>query len=309
MTRTWIAIGIALATGCGGVPPAPIATHVPVAPPAHEIRGAEHVTFTSRDADLTHGAPTVIDAWMFRPPAGPAGNRKPAIVALHGCAGLFASNGDLAPRDRDWAERLAAQGYVVLLPDSFGPRGQREICSQSQRLIRPAYERARDAYGALEFLDARSDVDPERVAIFGWSNGAITTLAVIAAHSRARPHELAHDFRVAIAFYPDCRSSLARSDWAPPLPPLHLLSGANDDWTPAAPCSELVDRVRALGAAADIVVYPDAFHDFDDPVMRVHTKHDVATTASHTATIGANPAARADAIDRVTRILHDALVP
>jgi dienelactone hydrolase len=305
MSRSFI-IAIALATGCGGASPAPIATPAQPQSQAHEIRGAQHVTFSSRDADLTHGAPTLIDGWVFRPPG--TGSR-PAIVALHGCAGLFASNGDLAPRDRDWAERLAAQGYVVLLPDSFGPRGQREICSQSQRLIRPAYERARDAYGALEFLDAQPDVDPARVAIFGWSNGAITTLAAIAAHSRARPHDLAHDFRVAIAFYPDCRSSLARSDWAPPLAPLHVLIGANDDWTPAAPCGELVDRVRALGASADIVVYPDAFHDFDDPVMRVHTKHDVATTASHTATIGANPAARADAIDRVTRILRDALAP
>jgi dienelactone hydrolase len=298
MTRTWIVI--ACVAGCGGAAPSAATPGTPV----HEIRGAEHVTFSSRDADLTHGSPTVIDGWVFRPPGN---HRKPAIIALHGCAGLFASTGELAARDRDWAERLSAQGYVVLLPDSFGPRGKREICSQSQRLIRPAYERARDVYGALEFLDAQPDVDPARVAIFGWSNGAITTLAAIAAHSRARPHELAHDFRVAIAFYPDCRSSLARGDWAPPIAPLHVLIGANDDWTPAAPCSELVDRVRALGASADIVVYPDAFHDFDDPVMRVHTKHDVATTASHTVTIGGNPVARADAIDRVTKILHDAL--
>jgi len=62
------------------------------------VRGAEHVVFPSRDADLTRGAPTSIDGWLFRPTgAGP----RPAIVLLHGCAGLFAKRGDLTSRHRD----------------------------------------------------------------------------------------------------------------------------------------------------------------------------------------------------------------
>jgi hypothetical protein len=38
-------------------------------------------------------------------------------------------------------------------------------------------------------------------------------------------------------------------------------------------------------------------------------RHNVATTASGTATIGSNPAARADAIQRVTDLLYAALLP
>ena len=196
----------------------------------------------------------------------------------------------------------------MLFPDSFGPRGTDEICSKSQREIRPAYERARDVYGAFEFLLTRGDVDPARIGILGWSNGGITTLAAISAHTSARP-QLAHDFRVAVAMYPGCRDALARKDWLPPIAPLHILIGEVDDWTPAAPCQDLVERAVAAGGAADIVVYPGAYHDFDDPNMRVHTKHDVATTDSHTATVGTNPAARADSIDRVTKIFHDAFAP
>ena len=143
--------------------------------------------------------------------------------------------------------------------------------------------------------------------MLGWSNGGSTVLHAIASKSRARPEPLAHDFRIAIAFYPGCDRVLARHGWMPPTLPVHIFIGAVDDWTPAATCVELVDRVRAAGGAADIVVYPDAFHDFDDPVMPVHMRKNGATTATGTATIGMNPSARADSIERVTRLLRAAL--
>ena len=81
--------------------------------------------------------------------------------------------------------------------------------------------------------------------------------------------------------------------------PLHVLIGESDNWTPAGPCVELIHRVSAAGAPADIVVYPDAYHDFDDPDLPLQTR-DHIWTPSGTATIGTNPAARADAIVRVT---------
>jgi dienelactone hydrolase len=295
------------ATGPGAVAPqtatAPVAANGPVSPPVnpHAIRGAEHVAFASLDADLTHGAPTTLDAWIMRPATpGP----HPAMLLLHGCAGLFAASGELTARHRDWAERLVAEGYVVLLPDSFSGRGLSEICSRSPQPVRPGYERTRDAYAALAFLEHQPDVDPARVGVLGWSNGGSTVLDALAPHIRARPPGLAHDFKLAIAFYPGCERVLARGDWLPPVAPVHVLIGASDDWTVPGPCVDLIARARAAGADADIVVYPDAFHDFDDPQMHVHVRGNVATTANHTATIGMNPAARADAIARVTGLLR-----
>ncbi len=47
----------------------------------------------------------------------PAGNGPfPAIVMLHGCAGIEATH-------NTWASRLKSWGYVTLIVDSFGPRG------------------------------------------------------------------------------------------------------------------------------------------------------------------------------------------
>jgi dienelactone hydrolase len=295
-------VGILLVTGCAGAPRKVAA----VPPPAAEIPGAVLVHFPSNDADLTHGAPTTLDGWLFRP-EGPG--PFPAVVALHGCAGLYAK-GQLSARDRDWSERLVKEGYVVLLPDSFSARGVDEICSRKERTVRPTYERNRDAYGALLYLQGQPFVRGNDVGLIGWSNGGITVLATIAAKTHARPRDLAHDFRVAVAFYPSCRTALDRSsDWIPPVAPVHILMGAADDWTPAPPCQDLGEKAKAAGSPIDVVIYPGAYHDFDHPNMPVHSRDDVATTASGHATLGTDPAARADAIARVSKVFHDTLRP
>jgi len=257
-----------------------------------------------RDAALTGGAPTQLDGWLLRP-EGPG--PFPAVLALHGCAGLYGSNGELTPRHRDWAERWVSQGYAVLFADSFTPRGADEICSRDQRSIRTGYERNRDVYGALEYLESLPFIRADRIALVGWSNGAMTVLAAVAAQTQARPAALPYLPAVAIAFYPGCKPSLERREWMPPAVPLHILIGERDDWTPASECIELAAQARSAGAPFDLIVYPGAFHDFDDPAMKLHVRHHVSTTASGTATIGTDPAARADSLDRVAAILRKAL--
>src|SRR5688572_18567464 len=108
----------------------------------------ERVQFASVDGALNGGAPTQLDGYLYRPSgAGPF----PAVVAMHGCGGLFAprDRNKLAARNIDWGTRLSAQGYAVLFPDSFNPRGIPEVCKQDQTLVRPGVHRVADAYGAL----------------------------------------------------------------------------------------------------------------------------------------------------------------
>jgi dienelactone hydrolase len=87
--------------------------------------------------------------------------------------------------------------------------------------------------------------------------------------------------------------------------PLLVLIGADDDWTPAAPCADLAAKAKAQGEKVDIVVYPQAYHDFDHPDLPAHTVDGLAFTAngSSSAHTGTNPAARADAIKRVADFL------
>src|SRR4051812_13609104 len=61
-----------------------------------------------------------LKALLFRPDGqGPF----PAVVALHNCTGLSNAAGVLGARYRDWGERLAKSGFVVLMPDSNASRG------------------------------------------------------------------------------------------------------------------------------------------------------------------------------------------
>jgi dienelactone hydrolase len=264
--------------------------------PAPSVTGAERVQFPSRD-----GTPLL--GWLLRPPGpGPF----PAVVALHGCGGLYARRGDLNGRHRDWAERWVQSGYAVLLPDSFSPRGLEEICTLRDRPVRPGRERAADAYGALGYLQALPFVRADRVALVGWSNGGSTVLATVGAAQPARPPGPALDFRTAVAFYPGCGTALRDAGWLPPAAPLHVLAGAADDWTPAAQCRALAARAAGAGAPFELVVYDGAYHDFDAPSLPLRVRRDVATP-SGTATVGTNEAARAAAIERVGAILRRAL--
>ncbi len=246
--------------------------------------------------DLEATGLTALSGLLWQP-AQPGPHR--AIVMMHGCAGLYARGEKLSARHRDWAERFATAGFVVLHVDSFGPRGQRSICSDRSRSILPGRERARDAYAALRFLQARADIRSDAIALLGWSNGGSSVLAAIAQRSTARPPGLVHDFAAAVAFYPGCRALAdGRLGWSTAIP-LLVLSGALDDWTPPRHCERLVAQAAGAGAAIELKIYEGAFHDFDAPDMALHVRRNVATTASGTATLGTDEAARGDAIQRV----------
>lgn len=78
-----------------------------------------------------------------------------------------------------------------------------------------------------------------------------------------------------------------------------MLVGEKDDWTPAGPCVDLAERAKHVGEPVDLVTYPGAFHYFDAPDVPLRVRRNIASTKSGTATIGTDPAARTDAIQRV----------
>ena len=120
------------------------------------------LSIPAHPAEQAANGPAVLDAMLWQPASrGP----HPAIILLHGCAGMRNRAGQPFPRDTDWAQRLSRLGYLVLQVDSLTPRGESSLCGQgNDRRIRVSVERARDAYAALLFLQARSDVKPDRIA-------------------------------------------------------------------------------------------------------------------------------------------------
>jgi dienelactone hydrolase len=278
---------------------------------AGAARAAETVTFESLDADLTGGKPTTIEAAVFKPRGhGPFA----AVVLLHGCGGLYRwqgrRKGQMVQRNAEWAERLAKAGYVVLLPDSFTSRGVHESCTVKDRPVDSSRERPRDAYAALLWLQRQHDVKADRVALMGWSNGGGTVLHTVAADSPGRPAALPKgDFRAAVAFYPGCsdpHTSTSARRWRTAVS-LMILQGEADDWTPEPPCRELVAAAAARGEPIEYHAYPGAYHDFDAPNAKVHTRSGLARAPGGIAHVGTNPAARDDAFKRVPVFLHERL--
>ena len=243
------------------------------------------------------GADVELAGRLYRPAGdGPF----PAVILMHGCSGLWRKDGkEPTGHYIAWAEHWRGKGYVAVLVDSFGPRGEREICTHKDRKIRPERDRPRDAYAALEWVAKRPDVDKGHIHLQGFSNGAMAVLSTVRTDAPGRPAK-GPEFRSAVAFYPGC-TALLKTDYKTVVP-LLIQSGGADDWTPAKSCEQLVERSRAGGPLMEIDVYPGAHHAFDgdSPVRLRPEVRNASAPGGWGATVGSNPEARAKAIERTT---------
>jgi dienelactone hydrolase len=244
---------------------------------------------------------TQLDGYLYRPSGE---TRRPAIVGLHGCSGMFNRAGAIFPTFREWAAELTRQGYVFLLVDSFRPRNHGEMCSILGFELDIYRARPKDAYGALYYLQAQPFVRGDRVGVIGWSQGGGVTLFSIGNQSLGRPPNLPQgDFRAAVAFYPgSCNTERQPPDWTSRIP-LLVLMGAEDVWTPAAPCKAFLDGAVGRGASIETLIYPGAYHGFDAPNQARLELPNYRTRAGVVPIIGTDPAARQDALARVPAFL------
>jgi dienelactone hydrolase len=101
--------------------------------------------------------------------------------------------------------------------DSFSPRGPSNICEGSSTVSDDMI--SHDAYSAKAYLSALPLVDPQRIAVMGWSYGGWAVMKIIDGYYR---DETVSPFKAAVAFYPYCHS-LYKPDT-----PLLVLIGKKD---------------------------------------------------------------------------------
>lgn len=265
LRRLWVlrsVIGVLvlwMITACTGVPAEP-QVPLPTAVPAPAIR--ETIAFESLTLPGTlwspllppigDGTPVTISGLL----AIPAGNAPlPAVVLAHGCSGIAASH-------FAWAKHLNDLGIATLIVQSFAGRNITELCSGRGNLNIASV--LVDAYRALDLLAAHPRIDPERIAILGFSFGGRTALWT----SQVRVHTLygtpGRTFAAHLAFYPTgCYIQLSGEEQVTGAP-IRIFHGSADDWTPIAQCAAYVDRLRAADQDVVLFAYADALHSFDN---------------------------------------------
>lgn len=265
--------------------------------------GAEpdYVTFPSDDGR------TMLDAYVFQPPL-PQAARAPAVVMMHGSAGIYASSANgtfdastLAKRHTAWGRLLAGRGYLAILVDGFKPRGYPTGFRGRSYGSRPAEvdevtARPRDAFDALRYLRSRPDVVPDRVGLVGWSNGGSATLVAMANDAPGAAGTTPETgFRAGVAFYPGCWLKRRYANGYHCYAPVRVFLGADDQVIACRHCTRLVGQSRSLGHDIELTMYEGAGHGFDDPSPRRQ--------------VAANAAANADAVSRVVAFLARHLAP
>jgi len=237
-----------------------------------------------------------LHAQLYKPDgAGPF----PTVIALHGCGGLGGHSEPVLPRYRDWAEQMLKAGNAVLWPDSYGSRELGPQCRVKEVRAKARRERVADIVAARSWLIKQPWVEPNRISLIGWANGASALLWAVRPQALGR--DSGPDYRAAVAFYPDCRIS-AGLGWSTRVPTLVLI-GAKDDVSSPLACRQMVDGAHGRSALARIVVYPGAYHDFDRTNLPLHAPVSGDASTPDRGHLGTDLEARTDSQKQVAEWL------
>jgi dienelactone hydrolase len=219
-----------------------------------EIHSFETTTVTDK-AFLTNaaGTPARIAAELRLP--GDL-ERYPAVILIHGSGGVTANV------DR-WARELHAIGVAAFMVDCFTGRGVAETVTDQTRV--GALTMIIDAYRALDHLATHRNIDPNRIALMGFSKGGFATIYAALTRFQKMYGPTKAQFAAYIPFYPACATKYLEDEITVDAP-IRIFHGSADDYVPVDPCRKYVARLRAAGRNVELMEFPGAHHVFDNPL-------------------------------------------
>jgi carboxymethylenebutenolidase len=169
--------------------------------------------------------------------AGPT--RGPALVLIYEVFGMTEEMKRVA---RD----LAAEGYVVLIPDLFAAAGPKPLCVMRtmRTMMRGEGKALHDLENARRWLVTRPEVDADRIGAIGFCMGG--SFALLLARTGL--------YKVSAPFYPQAVD-------LPQACPVVASFGGRDRTTVKF-ADTLTTRLDELGQPHDVQVYPEAGHSF-----------------------------------------------
>ena len=204
-----------------------------------------------------------VEVLVRQPSAGSGQTKYPAVIVLHSSWGWA----DPHEGVQVYADALSSAGYVTLEPRMFPGVGGNGTPSS----YLPEF------FGVLRYAATRPDVDPNRIAVAGFSFGGM--LSLIAATKWANESYLNGSPRVAAyaPFYPVCWLLKANVKGKPSrVPtnawlewtgaPVKIFAGGKDDYDDRDPnaCQEAIDSLpESARKSFSVKVYASATHGWD----------------------------------------------
>ena len=233
-----------------------------------EIHPYQSVTLTDQQFLMGEkdGKPVTL-AGELRIPR-PGNDRLPVVILLHGSSGI---GGYVT----DWEADLHAMGVATFIIDSFTARGIVNTTYDQTQLGRLAM--IFDAYRALELLAKHPRIDPNRIAVMGFSRGAQAALYASVKRFQRMYGPSNLEFAAYIAFFPDCTTTY-HSDTEVSNRPIRIFHGTADDYTPVAASRAYVERLKAKGKDVQLTEYEGAAHHFAAQAFKKPVKLEKAST-------------------------------
>jgi dienelactone hydrolase len=219
-----------------------------------EIHAIPSVTVSNQQflTGNRYGKPVILGGEL-RLPRG-AAETFPAVILIHGSGGISAAT------DR-WAQELNSVGVAAFILDSFTGRGI--ITTNTDQSQLDSIAMTHDAYAALAKLATHPRIDPGRIAVMGFSKGAVPAI-----YSSNRRFQVAYgpgnaQFAAHIGLYTPCNVTYKEDDKVTDRP-LRFFHGIADDYVAIGPCRSYVQRLKQVGADVALAEYPDAYHAYDN---------------------------------------------
>ena len=214
-------------------------------------------SLTLSDAQFLQGdkanAKPVTIAGELRFPANPApGTKLPAVIVVHGSGGP-------SPTTENWARIINRLGVASFMIDSFSGRGLTQVSTDQGAMGR--FNMTLDTFRAQELLAAHPRIDPERIAVIGFSRGGT---AVLYTAMRRFQKAWAPSFKTVgtFPFYASCFDHVDEDvDVVGPIREFH---GAADDYASIQQCRDYFKRMKAAGRDVEQFEFPGAHHSYDN---------------------------------------------
>lgn len=178
--------------------------------------------------------------------------KVPAMVIVHGTSGVDS-------RTKYFAEELPKHGIAAFVVDfKTGV-----FTTPSNRPKNDEFQPS--AYAALRVLRSRSDINPARIGIMGFSLGGHLSLTTALTENKSRWLGDETNFSVHVSYYPGCKYFIPKLISTSKIDaPLMVFWGTNDSYGDGESCPKLKEALTLLSQReVELVSFENAHHGFD----------------------------------------------